>query len=262
MPVITLTTDLGCRDHYVALLKAFILKKAEHVQLIDISHDLEKFNLQQAAYIFGNAFHEFPKNSIHILGIRSTNFKTTKFLIVYYKNQYIICPDNGLFSLFYDGSEVVYYELNNDKFTQGIFIARDPLAQAATELANGTFVSDIATEVNDIVQSLNFQPVSNLDSITGRCIYIDSFGNVITNVKKSLFDQICQGRRFTIFLPNTRISKICTTYDDAEHNEPLALFNSSGYLEIALNHGSAKQLLFPRNFLMHTEFQIPIEFYT
>lgn len=262
MAIITLTTDLGCRDHYVALLKAYILKKSENIQLIDISHELEKYNLQQAAYIFGNAFHEFPKNSIHILGIRSANFKTKKNLIVYYKNQYIICPDNGLFSLFYDGSEVVYYELNADKYTHGIFISRDPLAQAAIDLANGIFVTDIATEVNDIVQSLNFQPVSNKDSITGRCIYIDSFGNVIINVKKAFFDHICQGRKFTIFLPNTRISKICTAYDDVEHNEPLALFNSSGYLEIALNNGSAKQLLFPRNFLMHTEFQIPIEFYS
>jgi len=261
MPIITLTTDLGYRDHYVALLKAFILNNSENVQLVDISHELEKFNLQQAAYIFGNAFHEFPKNSIHILGIRSANFKTHKNLIICYKSQYIICPDNGLFSLFYDGSEVVYHELNKEKYPQGIFISRDPLAHAAVDLANGKFISDIATELTDVVQSLNFQPVSTQDTITGRCIYIDSFGNVITNVKKSLFDHVCQGRSFTIFLPNTKISKLCLTYDDVEHSEPLALFNSSGYLEIALNNGSAKQLLFPRNFLSHTEFQIPIEFY-
>jgi S-adenosylmethionine hydrolase len=262
MPIITLTTDLGCRDNYVALLKAYILKKVENVQVIDISHELEKFNLQQAAYIFGNSFYEFPKNSIHVLGIRSANFKHNKNLIIYYKNQYILCPDNGLFSLFYDGSDVVYYELNANQYPQGIFISREPFAKAAVDLANGKFITDMAIEISDIVQSLNFQPVSHPGGITGRCIYIDSFGNVITNVKKSFFENIQQGRNFTIFLPNTRISKIYNSYDEAEHNEPLALFNSSGHLEIALNNGSAKQLLFPRNFISHIEFQIPIEFYS
>jgi len=260
MSIITLTTDLGYRDNYVALIKAFILKNSPETKIVDISHDIDKYNLQQAAYIFGNSFHEFPKDTIHVLGIKSVNTKNPKNLIIRYKNQYIICPDNGLFSLFYDGSEVVYYAAHVHKFPEGILYPRNPLSEIAIELANGKFVSDIAEETFDVLQSLNFQPVCGPNNIIGRCIYIDSYGNVITNITRSFFEESKKNRQFTIHLPNVKIDKISSNYDDAGHADALAIFNTSGYLEIAINKGAAKQLLFPRNLMTHTDFHITIEF--
>ena len=260
MSIITLTTDLGTRDNYVALIKAYLLKHAEHAKIIDITHEIDKYNLQQAAYIFGNAFYEFPKDTIHVLAIKSANLKHTTNLVVRYKEQYIICPDNGLFSLFYDGGEAVFYVLDKKLYPESILYPRDTLSKAAVDLANGKFLNDIAEETTEYLQALNFQPTSSPDSLIGKCIYMDSFGNVITNITKYFFEQERKGRKFTIHLPNIRIQEISTNYDEVSSADALALFNSSGHLEIAVNKGAARQLLFPRNLHTHTDFNITIEF--
>lgn len=260
MSIITLTTDLGTRDNYVALVKAYILKNSESALIVDVSHEIDKYNIQQAAYVFGNAFYEFPKDTIHVLAIKSANLKHDNNLIVRYKEQYILCPDNGLFSLFYDGGEVVFYHLNKEQYPDSILYPRDTLSKAAIDIANGKFLTDIAEEIPETLQALNFQPTSSADSIVGKCIHLDSFGNVITNIKKSFFEESRRGRGFTIHLPNLRISEISDNYDDVSATDALALFNSSGHLEIAINKGAARQLLFPRNLHTHTDFNITIEF--
>lgn len=260
MSIITLTTDLGTRDNYVALVKAYILKHAANTQIIDISHEIDKYNLQQAAYVFGNAFYEFPKDTIHVLSIKSANLKHTNNLIIRYKEQYIICPDNGLFSLFYDGGEAVFYMMDKNLYPDSILYPRDTLSKAAIDIANGKFLNDIAEETTEYLQALNFQPTSSPDSLIGKCIYMDSFGNVITNITKDFFEQARKARKFTIYLPNLQIKEISVNYDDVPFAEAIAIFNSSNHLEIAVNKGAARQLLFPRNMHIHTDFNITIEF--
>ncbi len=260
MHIITLTTDLGTKDNYVALVKAEILKRHNNARLIDISHDVEKFNLIQAAYIFGNSFIHFPEGSIHILGVNSSMAQSGKYLIIRYKKQIILCPDNGVFTLFYDHSPTDIFVINAERFKAKHFIVKDILARVAGELANGAIPEELGAKTDEIVQLLKFQPTSTPTSIIGRCIYIDSFGNVITNIDEEFFNKERAGRKFVINLPGLRIEKINSTYDEVSESRAVAIFNSAGCLEIAINQSRASQLLFPKNFNAHPDFNISIDF--
>ncbi len=260
MAIITLTSDLGHRDNYVALVKATLLNNCPTARIVDICHEVEKFNIVQAAYIFGSAFHHFPANSIHILGIKAPNCKTGKYLLIYYKNQFIVCPDNGIFTLFYDYSEANVYELHKELYPDSIFFIRDVLAKAACHLAMGKNPESISQPCGNYVQLLSFQPTSTPNTIIGRCLYMDSYGNVITNISLEFFEKTRRNRTFTIHLPGLRITEISVSYEDVPEISALALFNTSGLLEIAINKGQARQLLFPKNINLHTDFNISIEF--
>lgn len=260
MPIITLTTDLGTKDNYLSLVKAYILKSLPGATSIDISNEIEKYNIQQAAYIFGNAYHHFPVGTIHLLAIKSSGNESGKSLFISLNGQYILCPDNGLFSLFHDGTDASVYLLDQIKFPSSTFYVRDTLTKAALDFIGHNNIGNIAKEYPEYLQALTFQPTNSGDSVVGKCIYIDSYGNVITNIKKDFFESARKDRRFTIHLPSTKITEISDNYDDVVATEALALFNSAGHLEIAINRGAARQLLFPRNMNTHTDFNITIEF--
>ena len=260
MSVITLTTDLGHKDNYLALVKAYILQHRSDARIIDISHEIDKYNVQQAAYIFGNAFEHFPANTVHILGVKSANTDSNDNLLIKHKEQYIFCPDNGIYSLFAENYPAEVYKLKNDRFPSSILFVRDTLLNAALEFLNTNDPDAVADKTDSYLQALMFQPTYGTDSIVGKCVYIDSYGNVVTNIKKDFFESTRKNRRFTIHLPNIRIEEISTNYDDVQASDALALFNSAGHLEIAINKGAARQLLFPRNMHTHTDFNITVEF--
>lgn len=260
MPVITLTTDLGTKDNYLALVKAYILKNLSSSTIIDISNEIDKYNVQQAAYIFGNAFEHFPENTIHILGVKSANTDSRDNLFIKHRDQYIFCPDNGIYSLFAEGHEAEVYKLKKDLFPPTVLFIRDTLLKAAVEFLRTNLAEDIADKTDNYLQALMFQPTYGADSIVGKCVYIDSYGNVVTNIKKDFFESTRKNRKFTIHLPNIRIEEIATNYDDVQASDALALFNNAGHLEIAINKGAARQLLFPRNMHSHTDFNITVEF--
>jgi S-adenosylmethionine hydrolase len=260
MSVITLTSDLGHKDNYLALVKTVALKYSPASTLVDICHEIEKFNIVQASYIFSNAFMHFPENTIHVIGVKAPNTQSKNFLLIRYKQHYILCPDNGLFTLFYDHSPAEIYSLKKELYPETVFFIKDVLLRAACDLANGRSISEIADPTREYLQLLSFQPTSTPSSIIGRCLHMDSFGNVITNITKDFFERVRKRRPFTIHLPGHRISEISLSYDDVPEISALALFNTSGHLEIAINKGQARQLLFPKNINLHTDFNISIEF--
>lgn len=261
MPIITLTTDFGLRDNYVALVKAEIYKRSPSAIIIDITHDIDKFNLSQAAYIFGNAYLRFPVGSIHILGVGALIKNHEACLIIRNANQTILCPDNGIFPLMHSEVQAEYYKVRENLYPIHSGYVKDVLAPCAAEINRGVAPGEIGNRVDEIYSRLNFHPTGNAFSITGRCVYIDSFGNVITNISKEFFERSRKGRKFTIHLPAAvRITEISSDYSNVPENSALALFNDAGFLEIAINTQKASQLLFPRSSNQHTEFNINIEF--
>jgi S-adenosylmethionine hydrolase len=256
MPLITLTSDLGTKDNYVALVKAAILANTSEANIIDISHEVEKFNLTHAAYIFGNAYKFFPDNTTHLVGVKSQE-TAKRLLYIEIDSQKIICLDNGFIALLEDAPKAKIFSFEGTAFEAGLFFMKDAMIEALKVLINQP---GLLKPCNDYVQLMQFQPTVTPQSIIGRCLHIDDFGNVVTNITKTFFEAESAGRKFSINLPGVEIDRIVSDYDDVHPNTALALFNTFGYLEIAINREKASKLLFPRSMQTNTDFNISIQF--
>lgn len=245
MGIITLTTDLGDKDIYQAALKGSILKVLPTVNIVDITHSIPAFNIQQAAFVLKNSFYYFPDNTVHLIGIDTVYNTDVKYLAVKFKNHYFVGADNGIFCLMFnqDPDEMVEISIMQDlKYLH--FPLTDIFVKAACHLAKGGSLLEIGEPVDGIEKKMNLQPVIEKNQIRGMVIYIDSFQNVITNITKELFMKIQQGRKFTLYFKrNETITKLSWYYNEVDEGEKLCLFGISDHLEIAINKGNASGLL-------------------
>ena len=245
MAIITLTTDLGDKDIYLAALKGSILKLLPTVNIVDITNSVSAFNIQQAAFILKNSFHYFPNNTVHLIGIDTVYSGDTKYLALKYKNHYFVGADNGIFSLMFndDPDELVELTIMQDlKFLH--FPLADIFVKAACHLAKGGKLGEIGISLDGIEKKMNLQPVIEKNLIKGAVIYIDSFQNVITNITKDLFNRVQQGRKFVLYFKrNETITHLSWHYNEVPEGEKLCLFGISDHLEIAINKGNASGLL-------------------
>src|ERR1700743_80428 len=172
MAIITLTTDLGDKDIYQAALKGSILKLLPAVNIVDITHSVAAFNVQQAAFILKNSFYYFPDATVHLIGIDTVYNTDTKYLAVRYKNHYFVGSDNGIFSLMFSGEpdEIVEINIMQDlKFLH--FPLADIFVKAACHLAGGGKLSEIGIAVNEVEKKMNLQPVIEKNFLKGAVIY-------------------------------------------------------------------------------------------
>ncbi|MGN6179486.1 MAG: SAM hydrolase/SAM-dependent halogenase family protein [Mucilaginibacter sp.] len=245
MAIITLTTDLGDKDIYLAALKGSIFKLLPTVNVVDITNNISPFNVQQAAFILKNSFHYFPEATVHLIGIDTVFSDSTKYLAIRYRNHYFVGADNGIFSLMFntEPDEVVELTIMQDlKFLH--FPLADIFVRAACHLAQGGKLTEIGITINTIEKKMNLQPVIDKNQIKGSVIYIDSFQNVITNITKEFFNNVQRGRRFILYFKrNETINKLSWHYNEVPEGEKLCLFGISDHLEIAINKGNASGLL-------------------
>jgi hypothetical protein len=241
MAIITFTSDLGLKDYYVSAVKGAIYSQLPTANVVDITHLIPTFNLLEAAYILKNAYSNFPKGTIHVVAVKAESSKESKYVVVKHNGHYFVGTDNGLFSLMFDELPEKIVELNTagKNFT---FPSRDVFAKAACFLADGGNIDNMGTPRTELYQRLAFKATSMNDLIKGNFIYFDSFGNAITNIEKSLFDNTVKGRPFEILFTNYKISSISNSYLDVRDGEVLAIFNASNQLEIAMNQGNAREL--------------------
>lgn len=248
MAIITLTTDFGEKDHFVGAIKGAIYSELEEVKIVDISHSVSPFNVVEAAYILENAYKSFPKGSIHVVGIDSELNPENKHIAVKLDDHYFICANNGIMSMIC--SEIApekIVEINiHDKISTN-FPVLDVFVKVACHIARGGTLGVIGKVFTDIKPIQNLVPFvnENKSQIIGSVIYIDNYGNVISNIKRKFFEQIQKGRAFEIFARSTKFKEIHKKYSDIvkfevpeeerqDEGKGLALFNSSGYLEIAM----------------------------
>ena len=245
MAIITLTTDLGDKDIYQAALKGSILKLLPTVTIVDITHSVAAFNVQQAAFILKNSYYYFPEGTVHLIGIDTVFNEQTRYLAVQYKKHFFIGADNGIFSLMFSDTPDEMVELN---IMQDLKFLHFPLAdifvKAAVHMAKGGKLTEIGLPVSSVENKMNLQPVIEKNLIKGVVIYIDSFQNVITNITKEFFNRIQQGRQFTLYFKrNETITHLSWHYNEVPEGEKLCLFGISDHLEIAINKGNASGLL-------------------
>jgi len=240
MSIITLTTDLGSKDYYVSAVKGAILSLLPAATIIDISHQIPTYNMQDAAFILKNAYPDFPKGSIHIIGIKAELNKQSAHVIVNSNGHYFIGADNGIFSLLLDSVIEKIIELPQNLST---FPTRDVFVKAACHLAKGGQPEELGTLKTALLERMPFRASSMGDIIQGTVLYIDSYGNVMTNISESLFHQFGKGRSFIIEFARYEIDKISVSYSDVPEGEILALFNAARQLEIAMNNDKAGSML-------------------
>ncbi|MBL0103791.1 MAG: SAM-dependent chlorinase/fluorinase [Bacteroidetes bacterium] len=246
MPLLTLTTDWGNSDPCLPALKGELLSSQPGLQIIDISNDIQKFNTMQAAYVLKTSFKKFPAGTVHYIGMTGNENHYTEypFMVVSCDGHYFVGYDSGIFSLILGDEELKAYRLPIPLQQE-----RDSLQKMVNDvllqLCKGEKPEKIGSPDNEIVKSYFTQPTVDPNTLRGAVMYIDSFGNVILNISKELFEKEQKGRKFMIHLRKAEysITRISKSYEETEVGEMLGLFNAEGYLEIALNKAEASKLL-------------------
>ncbi|MCG9910253.1 MAG: SAM-dependent chlorinase/fluorinase [Flavobacteriales bacterium] len=248
MPIITLLTDLGTSDWYAGTLKGALMSLIPGVQLVDITHQIPKYDTARAGFVLRNSYAWFPKGTIHLISVDSTFHFEKPFVAVKFDGHYFIGTDNGIFSLAF-GQETLQglVDLSNVEpdVQASLFPARDVFARAADMILKGAPFESLGKPVHKLFPMFDFQPVYGEMGIQGHVLYTDEFGNVITNILKSNFEKHVGNRSFLIRMRRERysIQRISRSYNSVAMGDACALFNSSGFLEVALNNGSASRLL-------------------
>lgn len=246
MAIITLTTDLGTKDHYAASVKGAILGTCPQAQIIDITHDISLFNIMEAAFVVKSAFSGFPQGTIHIVSVDPQSSLDRQTLVMLFRGHYFVGPDNGVMSLIreQESCEVVAVEKEDlPGLTKGrSFRARNIHAPVAAWLANGGKMEDLGPRFA-MRENLWGEPSIYDNSMRGVILHVDRFGNAITNIRKPEFLRVKAERSFQIFIRNVRLQRIVSTYSDVSKGEALAIFGEHGHLELAIREGSASQLL-------------------
>ena len=244
MPIITLTSDWGLKDHYLASVKGKILASIQDAKVIDISHQINPFNIEHAAFVIKNCYADFPEGSIHIIGVNTEESEKYSHVVIYHHKHYFIGTDNGIFSLIFNDEPKKIFELSipqdTDFFT---FSARDRFVKAAIHLAEKKPIEELGNSMTKIQKKILFKPAVESLLIKGMVIHVDGYENLITNVTKDLFDKVGKGKSFSISLRGVEIRSIAQSYQDVSTGEMVAVFATNGHLEIAINQGNASSLL-------------------
>ena len=254
MSLITLTTDFGTKDHFVGAVKGAIYSELPDAKIVDITHEISPFNITETAYILKNSYKSFPAGTIHIIGVDSELSIENKHIAIELDGHFFVCPDNGLISMI--ASEInptKIVEINIHDRIESSFPVLDVFVQVACFIARGGSLGVIGKEIKEYKKLIEIQPKVNQTQTTiiGGVIYIDNYGNVISNISKKLFNEIGKGREFKLTARRHTFSKIHVKYNDivnysiAEERrqndgDKLALFNSAGYLEIAMYRSNLK----------------------
>lgn len=244
MAIITFTTDLGNKDFYLAAVKGYILGKVPTCKIVDITHDITPFNIAEAAFILRNCYEEFPNRTIHIINVETHLEDNEDYLLVQHKGQYFLAKNNGVISLITDGKSDKAILLNQKAKIDQLFPLRELLGRAAVRLALNGNEYDLGNAIRDQKIITNLSPILEKDVIRGTILYIDNFGNAITNISRNHLERYSPYKNVLIsFSRRNVIDKISEVYSDVKEGEALCLFGVTGLLEIAINKDNAAQLL-------------------
>lgn len=245
--IITLTTDFGTQDYYVSAMKAVMLGIAPDVRFVDVSHEIPPQDIMAGAWVIRNTAFLYPPGTVHLVVIDPGVGTSRNPVALKIKDQYFVGPDNGIFSLFFNEFEYEACKLNNaDFWRKGVsntFHGRDIFAPVSAYLSNGTSLSEIGEPIDELVTYHWAVPIADKDGLQGWVLHIDRFGNLITNLTQELIEDHLEKKHVKIYVGNTMLNKIVTTFGDVEDGEPAAFIGSSGNLEIGINKGNAARML-------------------
>ncbi|MEM9821329.1 MAG: SAM-dependent chlorinase/fluorinase [Bacteroidota bacterium] len=242
MPIVTFTSDFGSKDYYAAIFKGAILKTNPQLNIIDICNNVKTYDIVQGAFILKNAYASFPEGTIHLVSVNDFPSAKPCFIALRHQGHYFIGPDNGIFSLMFEAIPKDIYELEYLPETPSML--KEVYARAIGHIVNGLPFNEIGIPLDEIERRISIQAITSNDGIKGTIIHIDNYENLILNIDQSLFERIGKGRIFTLYFKRHEpISQLSGHYSDVPIGERLCFFNSSGYLEMAINMGRAASML-------------------
>ena len=244
MALLTLTSDIGNQDYLVGAVKAQLLQINPEFNLVDISHNLPPFNYPHASYVCRSAIKNFPEFTYHLILVNLFEKNPEHLLLAFHNNQYLLCADNGLLTMILEQKPemVIGIPLDKKEATHTIACAI-AMGKIINQLVNGEAIKNIGIPDISYQEKTPLKPLSGEKSLEGQIIFIDNFENVIVNITHKEFEEQRKGRSFRIeFKRDEIIDVISESYADVAEGEKLALFNSAGYLEIAINKGNAAGL--------------------
>ncbi len=245
---ICLLTDFSLKDGYVGVLKGVISNIAPKASIIDLSHEIETYNILQAGFVLYQSYRYFPKGTIFVAVVDPGVGSERKPILINTEHYYFIGPDNGIFSLVLSEEKVEQIvHLQNSKYflnsVSSTFHGRDVFAPVAAHLSLGISCSSFGQKMEQCQKLHEFFPAIKKDRIFGRVLSIDRFGNMITNISKRFLEEIFSDLDFALSIKGKNIRKIYSHYAEGKKGELFLLFGGSGFLEIAMNQGSAGKKL-------------------
>jgi S-adenosylmethionine hydrolase len=243
MAIVTLLTDSGESDHYIAAIKARILSVDPTIRIVDISHQIRVFDIGHGAFVLRSVFRDFPKGTVHLVGVDAAGNRSDAFIILQLEGHFFVGADNGLFSLLSEQAPENIWEINVLNPIITTFPEKEIFAQVAASLASGRDPSETGKPVSDYKRLIDRQVKATRKQITGHIIRVDNFGNLITNIPKEAFDILSKDKSYTFQFGGEKFRRINTTYNQAEQGECFIVFNSQNFLEIGIFKGNASELL-------------------
>ena len=241
--IITLTTDFGLSDPHVGSMKGVIYSINPNALITDITHDIPSHDVFKAAFILRNFIPYFPEETINLVVVDPGVGSSRRAIAVEADNKYFVGPDNGVFTFVYmDANSYAVFEITDPKYMlkniSSTFHGRDIFAPVAGHISIGVSIKDLGKEVTDPVKIHIKEPEVSSDEIIGEVVYVDSFGNLITNISGKLVNSGSQ-----IYIDDIFIESVSKSYSDVPEGELLAIIGSSGFLELSVNQGRASELI-------------------
>ena len=236
--ILTLTTDFGLSDYYVGVVKGVMLSINPDLKIVDINHNIDPHDILGAAINIKKAYNYFPKGTLHMVVVDPGVGGDRSPIIVKTDNFFFVGPDNGVFTLIYSDNSYKAYKISNkDYFLDNVsssFHARDIFAPVSAHLSLINNAEVFGEEIKAIKKIIIKCPKKLNTKLIGEVLYIDRFGNMVTNVRNEDIDL-----KNEIVVDGVKIGKVMESYSSVKKNELLAIYGSSGFLEIAENMGRA-----------------------
>ena len=243
MAIVTLLTDSGESDHYVAAIKARIISVNPGVRIEDISHKIKPADIGHAAFVLRAVFRDFPKGTVHLVGVDATGNRGDVPIAIQLDDHFFVGCDNGFFGLITDKSHQQLVELNAINTINTTFPERDIFAPTAAKLASGVSITNLGKPMVAFKKMIDRQVKATKRQISGSVIRVDGMGNLITNIPRDAFEILSRDKVYTIQFGGEKFRRIHTQYNQADDGECFLVFNSIGLLEIGIYKGNASELL-------------------
>jgi len=249
LPIITLTTDFGTSDHLVAAMKGVLLGINPNLHIVDVNHHVTPFDVLDGALNIGSVYPYFPLRTIHIVIVDPGVGTARRPLLVSADNQYFIAPDNGVLSMVYDRdpNAVVRHVTASHNFLEPIsptFHGRDVFAPVAAYLSKAWATESFGDEITDFTRFALPKPKAADNALKAVVLRVDTFGNLMTNLRaEDLPESTVATGKIKLQVGGKNIERFVATFGEGNNGEPVALIGSSGYVEIAVNKGSAAKAL-------------------